>query len=157
VDFFQNLKNIDYLWLTAAGLACAQVLAISHWGPWTWKIGRQMPRYWAYWTGILAVLWGWGLWSYFYGSLLNWLVLLICNLLLHWPLWLWANEWMHRWSRAVSYGFASLPILAVYTAWCIAQGDYLSPALLFVVYGIGGLCTLGYYRFDGWIKSTWDE
>lgn len=157
MNFLDNLKNVDWFYLTASGLACAKILAISHWGPWTWKLGRQMSRYWAYWTGILAVLWGWGLWSYWYGSGLNWLALLIANLLFHWPLWVFADTFMYRFSRAVSYGFASLPILAAYSIWSVAMGDYLSPLLLFMIYAIGGLCTLGYYRFDDWIKNSWGK
>lgn len=154
----ETLKNTDYFYLLLCGLACAKVLAISHWGPWTWKLGRQMPRYFSYWTGIIAVLWGWGLWSYWYGTLDNWLALAVANLLLHWPLWAIAPDWMHRWSRPVSYGWASLPVLAAYVAWCVSyQADTTSPILLFVIYAIGGLCTLGYYKLDKWICYAWKQ
>lgn len=152
-----NLKDLDLFFLLLCGLACAKVLAISHWGPWTWGLGRQMPRYWSYWTGIIAVLWGWGLWSYFYGSLNNWLAFVVSNIFMHWPLWAFFPNWMDRWSRPVSYGWASLPVLANYTLWCVRQADYTSPILVFVIYAIGGLCTLGYYRFDRWIHHEWKQ
>lgn len=151
----ETLKNTDFFYLVLCGLAGAMVLAISHWGPWSWKLGRQMPRYWSYWTGILSVIWAWGLWSYWYGSFNNWLAFLVCNIWLHWPLWTWAGGWMHRWSRPVSYGWASLPILAGYVGWCLWTGDTTSPILLFVIYAVGGLCTLGYYRFDRWVQNGW--
>lgn len=152
-----DFGKIDWFYLVMCGFACAKILGISHWGPWTWGLGKQMSRYWAYWTGIVAVIWAWGLWQYFYGSLENWLFFVNCNLWLHWPLWTFVPKWMERWSRPVSYGFASLPILAAYAAGCAWYGDTTSPVLVLVIYGIGGLCTLGFYRFDRWIHHEYSQ
>lgn len=158
MNLLANLKDIDFVWLLACGLAGAQILAISHWGPWSWALrGRQMPRYASYLTGIMAVLWGWFLWSYWYGTPANWLALAGCNLLLHWPLWVFHSDFMHRWTRPVSYGWASLPVLGAYVGWCGWQGDFVSPLLLFVIYAVGGLCTLGYYAYDKSIGHIWQN
>lgn len=157
MNFLESLKNVDFVWLLACALNGAMILAISHWGPWTWALGHKMKRYFSYWTGILSVIWAWFLWSYWYGSLNNWMALWVCNLLLHWPLWVFARGWMRRWSRPVSYGWASLPVLAGYVGWCAWRGDLLSPVLLFVIYAVGGLCTLGYYKYDQVIGHKWNN
>lgn len=140
------ITSFPYIAYIISAINLSLVLAIFHWFPWSFHIGRKLTGYEAFLCGCLGILGAFGKYALLTANFWIWLALLVILILFHWPLW--SLPRFRAWGRVTSFVAASIAPILVFVAYALRVGDKEAAVVLVGLYAAGWVATVGFYQLD---------